>query len=396
MNQEQFNALLQMLNNTMIRLGEGIDLIGAQQREQQHRYQQQQEQQQHWQEGQQQQWQNWQEQQRQEGAGAPREPKLDKGTFPELKMTKDCTEAQKMTRFVAWESGVRNVLVATDALNRIAHFPRIAGAIIGSFSDEAAELATNVSANDYANIDALMTALQELFCGAAVREKSYNLFHEAKQDAKEDLNAYWTRVQFLWLRAFEQADRSQSQLIRTFIAGLFNKKLQNRLVLREGGLPQDYVEIRTVALQVAGQMETADLMAAGKKTNWTPGGGGGGRGGPVPMDVGAAARGGHGGAPRGGFGRGQGAGRGRGGANPGRGPRDDRNQCRKCGQQGHWQRQCPENRRDKNAAGGGVNHVEPEEVLVDGTHSESDETPEDWTPEDWGGVNHLGPEAGNA
>ena len=38
-----------------------------------------------------------------------------------------------------------------------------------------------------------------------------------------------------------------------------------------------------------------------------------------------------------------------------------------------------------------MNHVEPEEVLVDGTHSESDENPEDWN-----GVNHLGPEAGNA
>ena len=148
-----------------------------------------------------------------------------------------------MYAFVAWEFGVRNTLDSLEAVDRMP-MAGIAAAILASFRGKALEKATTLTAGDYADVDGLMNALRTLFCGAAMREVSYNLFNAEVQGADEDINTWWSRLELLWLQAFEAADRSQASLIRRFIEGLRSDKLQEKLVTRENGLPQDYHEVR--------------------------------------------------------------------------------------------------------------------------------------------------------
>ena len=362
MDPDQLAALLNTLGMALGRVADNNEAMRVLLAQQQHQQQQQ------------------QQQPPQPQPQAAPEPKIDSKTFPELKLTG--SEAEKMSQFIAWDKGVRNTLIAIDAMNRLP-VQRVAHAILASFRDEAARQASAINGNNYANIDDLLDALQTLFCGAAIRQKSYNLFSEAKQESNEDLNTYWTRLQSLWLRAFEEADRSEAQLIRTFVGGLRNQKLVEKLITRDAGLPQNYVQLREVALQIAGQLETVELMRAGKKPNWNPAAGGGGiRGGPVPMEVGAAGR-----VPRGNGGN---AGGRRGAVatvNPGgTQPRLEKDQCRRCKKKGHWAKDCPN--RDKPARGF-VGNVEREE-LVDGTQEDEGD--------EWADTPYLqsDDEAGNA
>ena len=166
--------------------------------------------------------------------------KLDASSFPPFEDSG--TEEKKMSAFIAWEKGVRNTLTALGAVERMP-FPAIAAAILASFRGSALEKATTLNADDYENTDALFDALRTLFCGAAMREKSYNLFNSGSQEPDEDINTWWSRLQALWLQAFQEADRSVASLIRRFIEGLRNQKLQDRLVTREEGLPNNYAEV---------------------------------------------------------------------------------------------------------------------------------------------------------
>ena len=301
--------------------------------------------------------------------------KLDASSFPPFEDSG--TEEKKMSAFIAWEKGVRNTLTALGAVERMP-FPAIAAAILASFRGSALEKATTLNADDYENTDALFNALRTLFCGAAMREKSYNLFNSDNQEPDEDINTWWSRLQALWLQAFQEADRSVASLIRRFIEGLRNQKLQDRLVTREEGLPNNYAEVRELAIRISGQLDTAAMLKKDRKAgNWRPAGtpAGGGRG--TPMDIGAANRGNgrkNGGVHNVNAGRNQ-------GKTPesqdGR-PPVNKDQCHRCKGFGHWRNECPNNRRRAPRGGGGsVNNVGSGPAEEEEDEEDSDDS-EDW------------------
>ena len=82
----------------------------------------------------------------------------------------------------------------------------ISAAVLLGFQGKALEKVTALNAADYADVNGLMTGLRTLFCGVAMREVSYNLFNTTEQEDHKDVNTWWTRIQSLWLQAFEEAD----------------------------------------------------------------------------------------------------------------------------------------------------------------------------------------------
>ena len=211
-----------------------------------------------------------------------------------------------------------------------------------------------------------------------MREKSYNLFNAGLQEVDEDINTWWARLQALWLQAFQEADRSVASLIRRFIEGLRNQKLQERLVTREEGLPNNYAEVRELAIRISGQLDTAAMLKKDKKAgNWRPTGGpvGGGRG--TPMDIGATNRGNgkkNGGVHNVNAGNNQGKQQ---ESQAGRQP-VNKDQCLRCKGFGHWKNECPNNRR-KGARGGGgsVNNVSFGPAEEEEEEEDSDDS-KDW------------------
>ena len=312
------------------------------------------------------------------GAQQQPEPRLQAGTFPEL-ILDGFDEAKKLEAFSSWEASVRNTAIAIGVEGRV-EFNRVAAAILASFRGEAAYQAQGVAAGNYANMDALMNGLSALFCGAATRERCYNLFTEAKQGAKEDITAWWSRLQNLYHRSF-QAPRPNDLLIRNFIEGLADRKVQERLLTREANVPQDYDQLKEVTLQIAGKEETWRIINKAR--------GHGHRiqvdrpqaGGVTPMEVDAVRK-------------GAGKGKGQGGQvnNVNRKPRVGRNQCLDCGVEGHWKDKCPNPRKNwwKKREGGQVNAVNLEQEdqvqYVDGTNEDDED--------DWAGV-AAAAEAGN-
>ena len=304
-----------------------------------------------------------------------RRVKLDASSFPPFEDSG--TEEKKMASFIAWEKGVRNTLDAVEAVDRMP-FASIAAAILASFRGSALEKATTLNAGDYADTDALFDSLRTLFCGAAMREKSYNLFNAAVQELDEDINTFWSRLQALWLQAYAEADRSVAQLIRRFIEGLRNGKLQDRLVCREEGLPNDYAEVRDLAIRISGQLDTVAMLKKDRKAgNWRPTGGaaGGGRG--TPMDIGAANRG--NGKKNGGGVHNVNAGGNQGKTNENTAGRTrvDKDQCLRCKGYGHWKNECPNRRNGARGGGGSVNNVDSGPAEAD-KEEDSDDDSDDW------------------
>ena len=298
--------------------------------------------------------------------GRQRPLKLDSNTFPPYE--DKGTEAEKMTAFIAWETGVRHTLNACEAEERMA-FGQIASAILASFRGKALEKATTVNIADYLTLNQFMQGLRTLFCGAAQREVAYNLFFEGNQSEGEDINTFSSRLHGLWLQAFDQANRSVQTLIRQFIQGLRSHKLQDKILTREGGPPNNYQEVRELAVAMQGQLDTMDSIRRdrkaknpnAKKPPFNPGGGN--RGGPTPMEVNSVA---------GGKGKKNGGGvhnvnSKNGGTSGGNGNQGgqrqpyDKNKCLNCGGRGHWKDACPTPKKGTGRPVGNVNNVEADD-----------------------------------
>ena len=300
--------------------------------------------------------------------GRQRPLKLDANTFPPYEDTG--TEAEKMTAFIAWETGVRHTLNACEAEQRMA-LGQIASAILASFRGKALEKATTINLADYLTLNEFMDGLRTLFCGAAQREVAYNLFFDGNQGETEDINTFSSRLQGLWLQAFDEANRSVQTLIRQFIQGLRSHKLQDKILTREGGPPNNYQEVRELAVSMQGQLDTMDSIRRDRKAkNPNPkkqpfNAGGGNRGGGTPMDVNNVA-GGRGKKNSGGVhnvnAQGKNAGTSGGNGNQG-GQRQqyDKNKCLNCGGRGHWKDACPSPKKGTGRPGSSVNNVEADE-----------------------------------
>ena len=294
--------------------------------------------------------------------------RLDATAFPPF--DDSGTEAQKMRAFIAWEKGVRNTLQSLDAVNRMP-MAAISAAVLSAFRGKALEKVTTLSAADYADVNGLMTGLRTLFCGAAMREVSYNLFNTTEQEDHEDVNTWWTRIQSLWLQAFEEADRSLASLIRRFIEGLRDHELQKRLVTRENGLPNNYEEIRDLALQISGQLDTAKMLKKDKRAGnfKLPQGRG------TPMDTNAVNQ---GGKKNGGM-AGMASGNDKPAGNQGGRPKVEKNQCHRCKGYGHWKNECPNKKKGfRNGGNGSVGHVEPGEEEESGEEDADEDDSNDW------------------
>ena len=298
------------------------------------------------------------------------EPKLSASTFPELNM--EGSEAEKLDTFVAWEAGVRNTATALDLINpdRI-QFERVASLVLSSFRGQNATQAADLTGDMFQNMNGLMDTLRLLFCGAAVQEKSYNLFTEAAQRPNEDILSWASRLQGYWFRAFDQNDRSEAQLIRTFISGLKDKTVQKALLRRDQGIPDAYQDVKEVTLAIQGVEETVRLMDRDVRNKHRIKIDGRG----VPMELGAVQA--TGGAP----GTGNNPGGGRGGKNAvnQRVPKDT---CLNCGMKGHWRRDCrnPKKRVVR------VNMIDLEGAAGQNTHNGEDDDDE----EEWGNLTPAG------
>ena len=188
----------------------------------------------------------------------------------------------------------------------------------------------------------------------------------------------------MWLQAFDEDNRSVQTLIRQFIKGLKSAKLQEKLITREGGPPDNYAELRDLAVTLSGQLESMKHMRDDRKAKKAPPFKmGGNRGGPTPMDVNAAGAGKgkkNGGGvmnvnpPQGNPGGKAAAGKA--GNQKGRQP-FDKSKCLNCGGTGHWRDACPSPKKKGSGQGGPVMNVEAEgEDAEADTDEEDDDDPE--------------------
>ena len=314
-----------------------------------------------------------------EGAEAQRplpEPKLTSNTFAELNLD-SLDEAAKLNMFAAWEGGVRNTATALDAEARMP-FARIAACILSSLRGNTALQVIDMRGNQFNDMNQLMNDLRALLCGAATRERSYNLFTEARQCANEDIAMWWSRLLCLWNRGFIEP-RPVPTLIRAFVENLADKRVQEKLITREQGIPDNYAELKTLTLEISGKEDTLRLVRKAR---------GQGHRIPlvedkvVPMDCNAAAKGRRGGGAK------VAVNNTNAGANTGRGAgrkRVDPDQCLKCHKKGHWKKDCPEKDKGKKV------------FLVTGADEPQDQhvyQPDDSDDEDdWAGV--AATQAGN-
>lgn len=315
--------------------------------------------------------------------------------------------------------------------------PDVCFAILGQLRGKAADMGRSLigTEGDYPNIDAFFTRLRSLFVSPAYQEKARSAFLSRIQQPSESVIAFHGILRSLWEKAYPVAERQETNLIRQFVAGLQDPRINERLHLA----PQpNYNAALEEALRLEGTYEVINIEAQRRNQRGRTGSlpthtyGLTGGSGPEPMDIGNVSFGNARGQGRGTYAYGRGMNRGQPYgrrnefsrnqapfAGPNRGgyqyndsrKRNETNrnpssssgvanlakdECRKCHQKGHWERDCrskgqddqkndpkrdTKNWRQDNNFRRNVNAVETEtdpEVNSDDTAEEDPKNELDW------------------
>ena len=185
-------------------------------------------------------------------APPPRPPHITNTTFPRLDIgPKD----DNISKFHQWETKVRFQYQANVSYTVIP-FAAVASGILTSLVGSAESVATDMNAENFANMDALMDHLRTALCGGAVAEKAMVLFMSSKQNENEDITSFANRLENLWRRAYPQeADRSVSILIKQFLSGIREQFVSDQIIRREQGIPAAFAELRELAVQISSRNE---------------------------------------------------------------------------------------------------------------------------------------------
>ena len=182
-------------------------------------------------------------------------PKINANTFAPLAM--DNQEIKNMEEFYAWESSVRNTVVAIDAERPDFPFQRLAAGILGSLTGTARRSAQSFNPQLYPNLNDFFNGLKQLLLGAAVQEKARAMYEKRRQKTKEDINTYHSDLRNLFMQAFPgqmEQQGGEANLIHHFLKFLSNQELRQEIWLRHN-TPNTYEGARVLALQCIGRIE---------------------------------------------------------------------------------------------------------------------------------------------
>lgn len=171
--------------------------------------------------------------------------------------------------------------------------PGVCFAIIGQLRGQAADMARSLvgTENDYPNLNTFLNRLRQLFVSPAYQEKARSLFLSRIQRPGETIIGYHGTLRALWEKAYNDDERQEITLVRQFIAGIQDARVNERLHLTP---PDDYNNALQEALRLEGTYEVIQLEAKRRSMNGrshmshtqtfsTP------NNGPQPMEIGNVA-----------------------------------------------------------------------------------------------------------
>lgn len=130
--------------------------------------------------------------------------------------------------FDNFEQNVRCVIAAMNY-----PYPEVCNVIIGQMRGTAAQMVRDLAGNyaPYADLNAFLNRLRQIFVSPAYREKARVEFETRIQKETENTVIYHGALRALWERAFPVQERQEQELIRRFIAGLRNRKVNEGMHL---------------------------------------------------------------------------------------------------------------------------------------------------------------------
>jgi hypothetical protein len=131
--------------------------------------------------------------------------------------------------FINWKLSILRVLRANPAAS---HLPidQLTALILASIGEKAERRLTGLGQNPTFNsLDEFFDKLQSIFCSATVKSEAENQFHTAKQYPNEDLNGWHARCLLYFRLAFPTQDY-WNILLKKFFGGLTNRRLARKTV----------------------------------------------------------------------------------------------------------------------------------------------------------------------
>ena len=144
--------------------------------------------------------------------------------------------------------------------------PEVCYAILGQLRGKAADMGRSLlgTERDYADLDEFLGRLRSLFVSPAYREKARSAFLSRIQQPDESIIAFHGILRSLWEKAYTEAERQEVHLIRQFVAGIQDIRVNERLHLN----PQaDYNATLAEALRLEGTFEVINIEAKRRSLN---------------------------------------------------------------------------------------------------------------------------------
>lgn len=188
--------------------------------------------------------------------------RLDNHTFPNLDLAG--SDSDVFESFCEWEQTVRRIIQGNPGF---AHIPvvNLTAAVLGCLRGAAQRRTRSILPEQQQSLDVFFQSLRDLFCGGAVAERARAMFLARGQREKEDINAFHAELLELWHRAYPSMDERQGidWLRDRFLMGLRNKDVTHAIIMREEPLPPTYAELRVLALKFEGKFDSSRQMREG-------------------------------------------------------------------------------------------------------------------------------------
>ena len=144
--------------------------------------------------------------------------------------------------------------------------PEVCYAVLGQLRGKAADMGRSLigTERDYADLNEFLGRLRSLFVSPAYREKARSAFLSRIQQPDESIIAFHGILRSLWEKAYTETERQEVHLIRQFVAGIQDIRVNERLHLS----PQaDYNATLAEALRLEGTFEVINIEAKRRSLN---------------------------------------------------------------------------------------------------------------------------------